>query len=121
MTAATAGPDRPGRDRRAVLLPPPPGATRVGGPRSTAVVGGGIAGLAAATALAERGVDVTLYEREAYLGGRVGGWSTDLYDGTTATMSRGFHAFSASTTTCAACSAEPVTLRAASPASPTTR
>ncbi|MET7732087.1 FAD-dependent oxidoreductase [Streptomyces sp. NPDC005402] len=93
MTAATAGPTRPGRDRHAVLLPPPPGATRVGGQRSTAVVGGGIAGLAAATALAERGVDVTLHEREAYLGGRVGGWTTDLYDGTTATMSRGFHAF----------------------------
>lgn len=94
MTPATAGPDRPGRDRHAVLLPPPPGATRIGGrPRSTAVVGGGIAGLAAATALAERGVDVTLYEREPYLGGRVGGWSTELYDGSTATMSRGFHAF----------------------------
>ncbi|GLP65127.1 isorenieratene synthase [Streptomyces sp. TUS-ST3] len=93
MTATTGGPARPGRDRHAVLLPPRPGATRVGGPRSTAVVGGGIAGLAAATALAERGVHVTLYEREAYLGGRVGGWSTELHDGSTATMSRGFHAF----------------------------
>ncbi|OIJ65442.1 isorenieratene synthase [Streptomyces mangrovisoli] len=61
--------------------------------RRTAVVGGGIAGLAAATALAERGVDVTLYESESYLGGRVGGWTTDLQDGSTMTMSRGFHAF----------------------------
>ena len=88
------GSARPGRDRRAVLLPPPPGSPRVSGaPRSTAVVGGGVAGLAAATALAERGVDVVLYEREAYLGGRVGGWPVELYDGTTATMSRGFHAF----------------------------
>lgn len=84
---------RPGRDRHAVLLPPTPGASRVGGRRSTAVVGGGIAGLAAATALAERGVAVTLYEREPYLGGRVGGWATHLDDGSTATMSRGFHAF----------------------------
>lgn len=85
---------RPGRDRHAVLLPPAPGASRVGDrSRSTAVVGGGIAGLAAATALAERGAAVTLYEREAYLGGRVGGWSTALHDGSTATMSRGFHAF----------------------------
>ncbi|MEU1479192.1 FAD-dependent oxidoreductase [Streptomyces sp. NPDC005760] len=92
--SAAAAPARPGRDRHAVLLPPRPGATRVGGrPRSTAVVGGGIAGLAAATALAERGVHVTLYEREAYLGGRVGGWSTELHDGSLATMSRGFHAF----------------------------
>ncbi|WP_328744266.1 FAD-dependent oxidoreductase [Streptomyces sp. NBC_00285] len=84
----------PHRDRRAVFLPPPPGAARLGGrARSTAVVGAGIAGLAAATALAERGVHVTLHEREPYLGGRVGGWPITLYDGSTATMSRGFHAF----------------------------
>ncbi|MEU0008687.1 FAD-dependent oxidoreductase [Streptomyces sp. NPDC006314] len=85
---------RRGRDRRAYLLPPRPGAPRIDGPRpTTAVVGGGIAGLAAATALAERGVGVTLYERETYLGGRAGGWPVDLADGSTATMSRGFHAF----------------------------
>jgi isorenieratene synthase len=57
------------------------------------VVGGGIAGLSAATALAERGVKVHLVERESYLGGRVGGWDTTLEDGSPATMSRGFHAF----------------------------
>lgn len=56
-------------------------------------MGGGIAGLAAATALAERGVRVTLYEREPVLGGRLAGWPVDLRDGTTVTMSRGFHAF----------------------------
>lgn len=58
-----------------------------------AVVGGGIAGLAAATALAERGAHVTLYEREQSLGGRLAGWPTQLSDGSQATMSRGFHAF----------------------------
>ncbi|SFB63991.1 isorenieratene synthase [Amycolatopsis marina] len=58
-----------------------------------AVVGGGIAGLSAATGLAERGVRVRLIEREAYLGGRVGGWQDRLPDGETVTMSRGFHAF----------------------------
>ncbi|MFI9467003.1 FAD-dependent oxidoreductase [Streptomyces sp. NPDC052492] len=86
---------RRGRDRRARVLVAPPGAPRVDGDRrpSTAVVGGGIAGLAAATALAERGVAVTLYESRPYLGGRVGGWPVDLEDGTPATMSRGFHAF----------------------------
>jgi len=57
------------------------------------VVGAGIAGLAAATGLAERGVDVDLIERNPYLGGRVGGWTESLPDGTNVPMNRGFHAF----------------------------
>ncbi|MFD3579500.1 FAD-dependent oxidoreductase [Streptomyces sp. NPDC058644] len=76
------------------MLPGPKGRQRVEGqaPR-TAVIGGGIAGLAAATALAERGVHVTLYEREQQLGGRLAGWPVGLSDGSAVTMSRGFHAF----------------------------
>ncbi|RNL85359.1 FAD-dependent oxidoreductase [Halostreptopolyspora alba] len=58
-----------------------------------AVVGGGIAGLAAACCLAERAVDVVLLERERGLGGRLRGWETTLADGSVVTMSRGFHAF----------------------------
>ncbi|MFC9815475.1 FAD-dependent oxidoreductase [Streptomyces virginiae] len=84
---------RRGRDRRARVLPAHQGTRHATGRHTVAVVGGGIAGLAAATALAERGVAVTLYEREPYLGGRAGGWPTRLRDGTTVTMSRGFHAF----------------------------
>ncbi len=57
------------------------------------VVGAGIAGLAAATGLAERGVTVDVLEREAYLGGRVGGWAESLPDGAAVAMNRGFHAF----------------------------
>lgn len=83
-------------DRRRVVHPAQPGYANVGSlarvPR-VAVIGGGIAGLSAATALAERGVSVVVLEREEYLGGRVGGWSTELEDGSAATMSRGFHAF----------------------------
>ena len=58
-----------------------------------AVIGAGIAGLAAAAALAERGVAVELFERQDYLGGRVGGWAENLPDGTSLPMNRGFHAF----------------------------
>ncbi|QRP42671.1 NAD(P)/FAD-dependent oxidoreductase [Amycolatopsis sp. FDAARGOS 1241] len=85
-----------GRDRRLVVHPAPGGldsAGRLGRRPRVAVVGAGIAGLTAATGLAERGVEVTLYEREDHLGGRAGGWPARLPDGTAVTMSRGFHAF----------------------------
>ncbi|WP_418277385.1 FAD-dependent oxidoreductase [Isoptericola jiangsuensis] len=92
----------PGRDRGAVLHPAEPGAERSTGDRHVVVVGGGIAGLGAATILAERGVRVTLLEACDQLGGRVRAWPVadpaEHTDGThddTAprTMSRGFHAF----------------------------
>lgn len=82
-------------DRRRRTLPAPLGLPDAGAlpsrPR-VAVVGGGIAGLAAATGLAERGVAVEVIEREPYLGGRVGGW-TERDGGVDLAMNRGFHAF----------------------------
>ena len=87
-----------GRDRRAVRHVAPAGALDAGVlPERPHVVvaGGGIAGLAAATGLAERGVRVTIVEREPYLGGRVGGWTEPSPAGDQGglAMSRGFHAF----------------------------
>jgi isorenieratene synthase len=46
------------------------------------VIGGGIAGTTAALLLAERGLAVTLVEREAQLGGRLAAWPRTLADGT---------------------------------------
>ena len=60
-------------------------------PPRVVVIGGGIAGLAAAAGLAERGVSVLLVEGEDQLGGRVRSWPLD--DHGERTMSRGFHAF----------------------------
>ncbi|GAS93907.1 isorenieratene synthase [Mycolicibacterium canariasense] len=71
-------------------LPDTAGLSRV---PTVAVVGGGIAGLAAATGLAERGVGVHLVEAADRLGGRVAGWPESLADGSRAGMNRGFHAF----------------------------
>ncbi len=79
----------PGRDRRAVHHPATAGAAWVSTPRRVVVVGGGIAGLAAATVLAEHGVGVTLLEADDRLGGRVAAWPVPGGR----TMSRGFHAF----------------------------
>ena len=76
---------------------PPAAAERVPGgravERSAVVVGGGIAGVAAATVLAERGIAVTLLEREPALGGRAGAAPMRLATGETVQMERGFHAF----------------------------
>lgn len=88
---------RPGRDPKAVRHGP---STSADGSLAVAdtqpqvlVVGGGIAGLAAATGLAERGVRVTVLEAEGTLGGRVRAWPVAAPGGGTTTMSRGFHAF----------------------------
>src|SRR5690606_14783777 len=62
-------------------------------PVHAVVVGGGIAGIGAATILAERGARVTLVEACDELGGRVRGWADTLSDGTSFEMERGFHAF----------------------------
>jgi isorenieratene synthase len=68
-------------------------ADRVTTPTAAVVVGGGLAGAAAALVLAERGASVTLVEKEAYLGGRVGAWTDHLAGGEPFEMERGFHAF----------------------------
>jgi isorenieratene synthase len=82
-------------DRRRRTHPAPtglPGAEAMSFRPHAIVVGAGIAGLAAATGLAERGISVDIVEREEYLGGRVGAW-TEQYRGVEVAMNRGFHAF----------------------------
>lgn len=62
------------------------------GKKSVAVVGAGLAGISAASNLAERGFSVTLFEKEHYLGGKVGAWTFES-KGETLHMEHGFHAF----------------------------
>ncbi|MEY3602580.1 MAG: hypothetical protein RL169_1824, partial [Armatimonadota bacterium] len=45
--------------------------------KRVAVIGSGFAGIAAASCLARRGYDVTVYEKNATLGGRAQLWEKD--------------------------------------------
>ena len=60
--------------------------------KKVAVVGAGIAGLSAAANLAERGFDITLFEKNDYLGGKVGSWKFES-NGKQLQTEHGFHAF----------------------------
>lgn len=61
--------------------------------KKVAVVGGGLAGVSAAIYLAERNFDVTLFERDTFLGGKVGSWPVKFKDGYQTNVEHGFHAF----------------------------
>lgn len=74
-------------------IPSAGGAPRLAAGKRAVVIGGGIAGVAAATVLCERGATVTLIEREPLLGGRAGGFPQRLQSGEVVQMERGFHAF----------------------------
>lgn len=83
---------------RTFIWPPRAGSlmsarARLDRPVSVAIVGGGLAGLAAAAVLGERGARVTVLERETFLGGRAGAWTDQLEGGESFEMERGFHAF----------------------------
>ncbi|GAB2585257.1 dehydrogenase [Paractinoplanes abujensis] len=66
---------------------------QVGQPVRAVIAGGGIAGVTAALLLAERGVAVTLLERDERLGGRLAAWPRRMADGSTQMVGHGFHAF----------------------------
>lgn len=58
-----------------------------------AVLGSGIAGLTTAVTLARRGFQVTLFEANSYIGGKLGSWPVDLTPSRRVWVSHGFHAF----------------------------
>ncbi len=77
-----------------VINQPDPNKPRsVASPKQVAVVGGGLAGIGAASLLGERGFKVTLFERNHYLGGKAGCWDVPLEDGNITKIDHGFHAF----------------------------
>lgn len=67
--------------------------SRVEAPVRVAIVGSGVAGLTSAVTLARRGYDVTLFEANSFLGGKLGSWTVELEPGRSVQVSHGFHAF----------------------------
>ncbi|WP_035991280.1 FAD-dependent oxidoreductase [Leptolyngbya sp. KIOST-1] len=65
---------------------------QVGRPTTAVIIGGGLAGLAAAYELSQRGVAVTLLERSPQLGGKIASWPIQVGDDQFM-MEHGFHGF----------------------------
>ena len=65
---------------------------RLSSPKTAVVVGGGLAGLASAYELSQRGFTVTLLERSPQLGGKIASWSIQVGD-EQFQMEHGFHGF----------------------------
>lgn len=78
--------------RRRVVEPEEARPTRAEAPRKVAVIGGGLAGIAAASALGERGLAVTLFERAPQIGGKCTGYRA-VVGGEEVAIDHGFHAF----------------------------
>ncbi|MBD1906722.1 MULTISPECIES: FAD-dependent oxidoreductase [Cyanophyceae] len=70
-----------------ILLPP-----MLNQPKSVVVVGAGLAGLACAYELSQRGFTVTLLERSPQLGGKIASWPIQVGD-ESFMMEHGFHGF----------------------------
>lgn len=61
-------------------------------PKRVVVIGGGLAGLASAYELSQRGFEVTLLEKSPQLGGKIASWQIDV-NGKKLMMEHGFHGF----------------------------
>jgi len=62
-------------------------------PKSAAIIGAGLAGMSAAAYLAPRGFKVDVYEKDTFIGGKIGSWPVSFEDGYQTNVEHGFHGF----------------------------
>ena len=62
-------------------------------PKKVGIIGAGLAGVSAAIYLSERNFNVTVFERDSFLGGKVGSWPVKFEDNYQTNVEHGFHAF----------------------------
>jgi isorenieratene synthase len=61
--------------------------------KKVAVIGSGLAGMSAAAYLAPRGFGVEVFEKDSYIGGKIGSWPVTFTDGFQTNVEHGFHGF----------------------------
>jgi isorenieratene synthase len=61
--------------------------------KSVAIIGAGLAGMSAAAYLAPRGFKVDVYEKDSFIGGKIGSWPVTFENGYKTNVEHGFHGF----------------------------
>ena len=61
--------------------------------KNVAIIGGGLAGMSAAAYLAPRGFEVDVFEKDTFIGGKIGSWPVHYADGFETNVEHGFHGF----------------------------
>ena len=61
--------------------------------KKVAIIGSGLAGMSAAAYLAPRGFAVDVFEKDSFIGGKIGSWPVTFEDGYETNVEHGFHGF----------------------------
>jgi isorenieratene synthase len=61
--------------------------------KNVAVIGAGLAGMSAAAYLAPRGFKIDVFEKDSFIGGKIGSWPVTFDDGYQTNVEHGFHGF----------------------------
>ena len=76
-----------------IVTPNPEVPEKLSGSKKVLVIGSGLGGVSAASALAARGFEVIIKDKNEYPGGKIGAWEKTFPDGYTTWIDHGFHAF----------------------------